>query len=147
MNRTIKYLIARDIKDVNKIKSSISLLHRRTCLNFSKSNFSSLLTAIRFIADMYGHGHINGKNIIDVIKNYKCNVKILTDEYTFTTLIDSFSLGFYPKRYEKNFYIIPETLKQRNYATELSLSDLKAFDNKIWGDECKDHLCSTYSNY
>uniref|UniRef100_A0A0K0FSZ0 Uncharacterized protein n=1 Tax=Strongyloides venezuelensis TaxID=75913 RepID=A0A0K0FSZ0_STRVS len=106
MNRTNKYLIARDIKDVNKIKFPISLMHRGTCLNFSKSHFSPLLTAIRFIADT-----------------------------------------FYPKRYTKNFYVIPETLKQRNYATELSLSDLKAFNSKICGDECKDHLCGTYSNY
>uniref|UniRef100_A0A0K0FQT2 Uncharacterized protein n=1 Tax=Strongyloides venezuelensis TaxID=75913 RepID=A0A0K0FQT2_STRVS len=101
MNRTNKYLIARDIKDVNKIKFPISLLHSGTCLTFSKSYFSSPLTAIRFIADIY----------------------------------------------KKNFYIIPETLKQRNYAAELSLSDLKAFDSKIWGDECKDHLCGTYSNH
>uniref|UniRef100_A0A0N5BZ68 Metalloendopeptidase n=1 Tax=Strongyloides papillosus TaxID=174720 RepID=A0A0N5BZ68_STREA len=192
MNKTVEYIFEKGL-DEKKLILSISLIQRRTCLNFVESRDSPAFNGTLFkrgkkcmaTADLAGkyvtysihlnntcmerdmilkliylntqlryefakclgkhQGNITDNNMPDVMRTYNCFFyNDLKDYMKFD--LDPKTVYAFPKKYSLTNNIEPKTLEQRNYAAELSFTDLKGLDGKICKDECKKYSPVTCKN-
>uniref|UniRef100_A0A0N5CII8 Astacin domain-containing protein n=1 Tax=Strongyloides papillosus TaxID=174720 RepID=A0A0N5CII8_STREA len=91
----------------------------------------------------YKQGPLKGNNITEVLKNYKCDIRHLSDESYF---LDPEFIGYRSYKVLKTNGIEPKNMEQINYSSEFSFLDLKALNNKMCKDYCKNESPKYCSN-